>query len=344
MKPDLLPRSRPLLAATAILLISMGSPSLAQTPSIPGIGGGEINLGGSGQGGNIFDGLLQQLRGYLEQIQQIPQMAMEQIQTYVGGVLEQAQAQLEGVLGDLGIVDPDQLRDQLLTQPPDEVLDPRVPAAVQTMGVEASVAGRTIAQATLGETGQARIKQELEAIVQTVDNSQDLAKASGERMQADQQAADKATQMAEQSAQWAQETSGSANQVQQLARQAQSRTSTQDVLKLLSQQTAGNGQIMAQLSAQLGGNANQLGQVAGQLSSHSAQNANAAELQAQAVQLAANQATSAEEANILLSGATLNLTEINDQMRGERIAKIIQQQAETARLGKTNFVNYRLLY
>ena len=327
---------------SALILTSAPTPP-AQAQISPGINGGEINLSNPGQFSNPLDGLLQQLQGYLDQIQQMPQMAMEQVQTYLGGVLEQAQASLDGVLGDLGIVDPDQMREQLLAETENPV-DPRVPNSVQNLGVEAAVAGRTISQATLGEEGQARIKQELEAIVQTVSDSEAVSTASVELTEPDQQAADNAVQAADQSTQYAQSASNAAGQGEQLASQAQSRTSTQDVLKLLSQQTAGNGQIMAQLSAQLGGSANQLGQVSSQLANNSAQNANAAQLQLQAVQLAANQATSAEEANILLSGATLNLTEINDQMRGERIAKLIEQQAETARLGKANYVNYRLLY
>ncbi len=329
------------IAPIASLLLTTTPIPIAQAQVSPGINGGEINLGLNQ--GNPLDGLLQQLQGYLEQIQQMPAMAMEQVQTYIGGVLDQAQAQLEGVLGELGIVDPDQMREQLLTQE-DNPVDPRVPAAVQNLGVEAAIAGRSISQATLGEEGQARIKQELEAIVQTVSDSEAISTASVQLQNPDQQAADNAIQASDQSAQSARDAASAAAQGEQLAGQAQSRTSTQDVLKLLSQQTAGNGQIMAQLSAQLGGNANQLGQVSSQLANNSSQNANAAQLQLQVVQLAANQATSAEEANILLSGATLNLTEINDQMRGERIAKVIEKQAETARLGKTNYVNYRLLY
>ena len=327
--------------ALAALFLSAGPISIVQAQVSPGINGGEINLG-SNQG-NPLDGLLQQLQGYLEQIQQMPAMAMEQVQTYLGGVLDQAQAQLEAALGELGIVDPDQMREQLLAQE-DKPVDPRVPSSVQNLGVEAAIAGRSISQATLGEEGQARIKQELEAIVQTVGDSEAISTASVQLQDPDQQASDNAIQASEQSAQSAQDAASAASQGDQLAGQAQSRTSTQDVLKLLSQQTAGNGQIMAQLSDQLGGSANQLAQVSSQLANNSAQNANAAQLQLQAVQLAANQATSAEEANILLSGATLNLTEINDQMRGERIAKVIEKQAETARLGKTNYVNYRLLY
>jgi len=327
---------------SALILTTAPIPSVHAQVS-PGINGGEISLGGAGQFSNPLDGLLQQLQGYLDQIRQMPQMAMEQVQTYIGGVLEQAQAGLDNVLGDLGIVDPDQMREQLLAET-ENAIDPRVPSSVQNLGVEAAVAGRTIAQATLGEEGQARIKQELEAIVQTVSDSEAVSTASVGLTEPDQQAAENSVEVADQSAQYAQSASNAAGQGEQLAGQAQSRTSTQDVLKLLSQQTAGNGQIMAQLSAQLGGSANQLGQVSSQLSNNSAQNANAAQLQLQTVQLAANQATSAEEANILLSGATLNLTEINDQMRGERIAKLIEQQAETARLGKANYVNYRLLY
>lgn len=326
--------------AIASLFLTTSSIPRAQAQPSPGINGGEINLGTSS---NPFDGLLQQLQGYLEQIQQMPAMAMEQVQTYVGGILDQAQAQLDGVLGELGIVDPDQMREQLLAQQENPV-DPRVPSSIQNLGVEAAVVGRTISQATLSTEGQARIKRELEGIVQTVSDSETVSTASVELMEPDQQAADNAVQAADQSAQSAQNAANSAGQGDQLAGQVQTRTSTQDVLKLLSQQTAGNGQIMAQLSAQLGGSANQLGQVSSQLANNSAQNANAAQLQLQAVQLAANQATSAEESNILLGGATLNLTEINDQMRGDRIARAIEKQAETARLGKANYVNYRLLY
>lgn len=307
----------------------------------PGFNGGEVRVE-SGQNAP-FDGLLQQLQGYLDQIRQMPAMAMEQVQTYIGGILDQAQAQLEEVLGALGLVDPEQMRKQLWAQPGDPV-DPRVPSSVQNLGVEGAIAGRTLSQATLGQQGQARIQQTLEAIVQTVGDAEEMAQSATGRVQPDQGAADNALQTADQATQATQEAVGSAVQGEALASQAQSLTSTQDVLKLLSQQTAGNGQIMAQLSAQLGGSTNQLGQVSSQLASHSAQNASAAQLQLQAVQLAAHQATAAAEANLLLGGATLNLTEINDQMRGDRIAKVIAQQAETARLSKTNFVNYRLLY
>lgn len=323
-------------STTAALLLGI-TPSPAQALPAPlGALGNFGDIGGQLTEG--LNGLVSQLQNYLQQIQAMPEIAIAQAQTYLGQLLE-SNPEITTALGELGIVDPDQIRQTLLEA---AVRDDRMPAGLTNLGVEAALAGRTIAQGTLSQAGQTRIKQELEAVVETVGDSQALADAAGERVATDQQAAANTVQAATQAESYGVQSNAFATQGSQLASQAQAATSTQDVLKLLAQQTANNGQIMSQVSAQLGGSSNQLSQLATQLNSHSNQNANSAALQAKSVELAASTATSLEENNLLLSGATLNLTELNDQQRGQRMAQAIKDQAEAGRLSQVNRASYRL--
>ena len=328
-------RLQTLVASTTAAMLLAVAPQPAQANPLEGFG----NIGGQLTDG--LNGIVAQLQNYLQQIQAMPEIALEQAQTYLGELLE-GNPEITAALGDLGIVDPDEIRQTLLEAAAEG--DQRLPAGLANSGVEATLAGRTIAQGTLGAEGQARIKQELEGIVETVGDSQALADAANERVATDQQAADNSLQAATQGEEYGIQSNAFANQGSQLSAQAQAATSTQDVLKLLAQQTANNGQIMSQMSAQLGGSSNQLSQLATQLNSHSNQNANSAALQAKSVELAASTATSLEENNVLLSGATLNLAELNDQQRGERIAQSIQDQAEAGRLGQVNRTSYRLAF
>jgi len=334
-------RLKALAASTTIALSLAAHPVPAQASTLPGLGnlgdiGGQLTEGVN----NAIGGIVTQLQTYLQQLQALPEVAMEHAQTYLGELLE-GNPDVTAALGELGIVDPDQVRQTLLDA---AVTDGRMPAGLPNVGVEAAIAGRTIAQGTLSQEAQARTKAELESIVETVSDSQALAQAATERVAPDQQAADNAVQAANQAESYSTQSDTFATEGSQLAGQAQSATSTQDVLKLLTQQTANNGLIMSQLSAQLGGSSNQLGQLASQLNSHSNQNASSAELEAKAVELSASIATSLEENNVLLGGATLNLAELNDAQRGERMAQAIKDQAEAGRLSQVNRASYRLAY
>ena len=161
-------RFKTLAASTTLAILLASSP--AQASTLPG---GLNDIGDQITEGinNGISGIVAQLQNYLQQIQAMPDIALEQAQTYMGELL-QGNPDIAAALGELGIVDPDQLRQLLLD---DSETVSRAPAGIASVGLEAAIAGRTIAQGTLSQEGQARIKQELEGVVQTVGDSQALA-------------------------------------------------------------------------------------------------------------------------------------------------------------------------
>ena len=317
------------LALSVSLLAVSGQGAFAQTNT---------------QGGkNPLASLLKQVQDLISQIQAKPQELMEQIKSQVGQTWEGLEGEITKVAGDLGIVDPNKARKTIQEQAKTAKGNPDIPAIVQGQGLEATIVGQSVAQTTLGQEGQRQSKKNLEGIIQTAADSQQLADGSAAITSTDMQAAQSSQQSAQQSGQMGQDSTESAQNVGQMGQQAQFRTSSQDILKLLAQQNAGSGNILAKISGQLGGSAGQLGSLSSQLANNSSQNANSAKLQAAQVQLLANQATSMEGLKQQGAATNLTLSGINEQMRGEQQSRIVQQQAEANQLARINRSGYRLL-
>ena len=317
------------LALSISLLAVSGQGAFAQTTS---------------QGGkNPLASLLKQVQDLISQIQAKPQELMEQIKSQVGQTWEGLEGEITKVAGDLGIIDPNKARKTIQEQAKTAKGNPDIPAIVQGQGLEATIVGQSVAQTTLSQEGQRQSKKNLEGIIQTAADSQQLADGSAAITSMDMQAAQSSQQSAQQSDQMGQDSTESAQNVGQIGQQAQSRTSSQDILKLLAQQNAGSGNILAKISGQLGGSAGQLGNLSSQLANNSSQNASSAKLQAAQVQLLANQATSMEGLKQQGAATNLTLSEMNEQMRGEQQSRIVQQQAEANQLARINRSGYRLL-
>ncbi|KAM3095552.1 hypothetical protein ACKFKG_13140 [Phormidesmis sp. 146-35] len=317
------------LALSISLLAASGQGAFAQTTSQGG--------------GNPLASLLKQVQDLISQIQAKPQELMEQIQSQVGQTWEGLEGEITKVAGDLGIIDPNKARKTIQEQAKTAKGTPDIPAIVQGQGLEATIVGQSVAQTTLSQEGQRQSKKNLEGIIQTAADSQQLANGSAAITSTDMQAAQSSQQSAQQSGQMGQDSTESAQNVGQIGQQAQSRTSSQDILKLLAQQNAGSGNILAKISGQLSGSAGQLGNLSSQLANNSSQNANSAKLQAAQVQLLANQATSMEGLKQQGAATNLTLSGINEQMRGEQQSRIVQQQAEANQLARINRSGYRLL-
>jgi hypothetical protein len=139
--------------------------------------------------------------------------------------------------------------------------------------------------------------------------------------------ADVSQQIAANSVTFAQNSLSRSQQVDGLSQQAQAALSTQDVLKIVAQQNAGNSAILANIASQFGNNANQVGNVASQLGQLSEQNSQVAEQNSQRAQIDAQQL--ALQVQQTQQGATslLNLDQINASLKGDRQDRLIERNS-----------------
>ncbi|MBD1856161.1 MULTISPECIES: hypothetical protein [Leptolyngbya] len=287
--------------------------------------------------GDFFGSLLQQVQDFLGQIAAKPQELLAYLQAQLGT----AQEEIAQIAGELGLIDPDEGKQAI--ESPQTRGNTDMPTLVKNQGTTATIVSRSVAQTTLSKEGQRQSKENLEGIIQTAADSRSLAEEASAVTSADSQAAQTAQQTAQESSRAGQESAQDAQEVDQLGNQAQSRTSSQDILKLIARQNGGQGSILARLSQQLSGNSGQLGTLSGQLANNSGQNANLARLQAAQVQIAANQSSSLETLKQQGAANALTLSEMNEQIRGQRQADLIARQAEGNQLMKINSAGFRLM-
>jgi len=319
----------------ALTLLQHQSTALAQARPQP-------NGGGIG-------GLLQQVNDFISQAQAVAEDTISSLQSQAGDFLSSIaeDLNLDGLMGELGQLDPQALQEELLgqlTEGVEGILNPQMPSAVEIDGVEGAVIAQTVAQKTLGIEGQRQSQTNLEMIVETANSSADLVELAAGASEDDAQTADDADNLSQEGDEASRSADQSLQALQQQAGEAQAATSSQDVLKIISQQTAENGSILSALSAQLGVNGNQLGGLSNQLASNSSQNANLASLQASQVQLSAAQAASLETLKQQGAAANLTLNQINEMQRGERQAELIAGQGAPNRLAQINRTAMRLIY
>lgn len=287
--------------------------------------------------GNFLGSLLQQVQDFLGQISAKPQELLAYLQSQLGI----AQNEITRIAGELGAIDPDEGKRSI--ESPQTRGNNDMPTVVKNQGTTATIVSRSIAQTTLSKEGQRQSKENLEGIIQTAANSQSLAEGAFAVTSADADAAQNAQRSAQESTRAGQESTQDAQEVDQLGNQAQSRTSSQDILKLIARQNGGQGTILSRLSQQLGGNSGQLGMLSTQLANNSGQNASLARLQAAQVQIAANQSSSLETLKQQGAATALTLSEMNEQIRGQRQADLIARQAEGNQLMKINTSGFRLM-
>jgi len=290
---------------------------------------GEVQANQGGMGG-----LLQQVQDLIAQVETVAQDTLSSLESQAGdlwGSISEG-LNLDEITGELGQIDPQKMQEELLSrlhEGIDGVLNPHAPTAVQADGIETVAIGDAVSERTLGVEGQRQSQANLEAIVETAASSADMVDAATTTSETDAQTADDANQESRAA-------DRALRAVQQQADRAQAATSSQDVLKLLAQQTAGNGEIFAAMSGQVGGLSNQL-------AGNSAQNANLAQLQAAQVQLNASAATSLESLEQQGAATTLTLNEMYEVQRGQRQAELIDGQGPSNRLTRINRTAMRLM-
>jgi vacuolar-type H+-ATPase subunit I/STV1 len=299
-------------------------------------------------GGDFIGGLLQQVQDLVSQVQSVAEDTISTFGSQAGEFLSSiaGDLNLDEIMGELGQIDPQKMQEELLSRLEEGLgglLDPHLTGAAQVDGLEGVVIADTVAQKTLGEEGQRQSQTNLEMIVETATSSAELVEAAADASQTDAQTAQEADDLSEESDEASRSADESLQSLQQQASEAQAATSSQDVLKIISSQTAENGSILSALSAQLGANGNQLGGLSNQLASNSSQNANLASLQAAQVQLNAAQATSLETLKQQGAAANLTLNQINEMQRGDRQAEQIASQGPSDRLARINRSAMRLM-
>ncbi|MBD1847557.1 hypothetical protein H6F89_29975 [Cyanobacteria bacterium FACHB-63] len=310
--------------------------TLALTVSLLAMSG-QAALASQQPRGDLLGSLLQQVQDFLGQISAKPQELLAYLQSQLG----LAQNEITRIAGELGVIDPDEGKQAI--ESPQTRGNNDMPTVVKNQGTTATIVSRSVAQTTLSKEGQRQSKENLEGIIQTAANSQSLAEGAFAVTSADSEAAQNAQRSAEESARAGQESAQNAQEVDQIGNQAQSRTSSQDILKLIARQNGGQGTILARLSQQLGANSGQLGMLSTQLANNSGQNASLARLQAAQVQIAANQSSSLETLKQQGAANALTLSEMNEQIRGQRQADLIARQAEGNQLMKINAAGFRLM-
>jgi hypothetical protein len=312
--------------------------TLALTVSLLAVSGQAAFASQQPQGSGFSLGsLLQQVQDFLGQISAKPQELLAYLQSQLGV----AQEEIARIAGELGVIDPDEGKQAI--ESPQTRGNNDMPTVVKNQGTTATIVSRSVAQTTLSKEGQRQSKESLEGIIQTAADSQTLAEGAFAVTSADSEAAQNAQRSAQESDRAGQESTQDAQEVDQLGNQAQSRTSSQDILKLIALQNGGQGSILARLSQQLSGNSGQLGTLSGQLANNSGQNASLARLQAAQVQIAANQSSSLETLKQQGAANALTLSEMNEQIRGQRQADLIARQAEGNQLLKVNSSGFRLM-
>jgi hypothetical protein len=245
----------------------------------------------------------------------------------LGQYLPQVQAAITESIGQLGLPDPSKAEAEVLAQIKGAFNSAGLNDTLLNQGLVTSAITNSSIQNVLGEDGQARLKKTLEDMLVNAQNVGQLSLNTATGASNSNAVADISQQIAANSVTFAQNSLSRSQQVDSLSQQAQAALSTQDVLKIVAQQNAGNSAILANIASQFGNNANQVGNVANQLGQLSEQNSQVAEQNSQRAQIDAQQL--ALQVQQTQQGATslLNLDQINASLKGDRQDRLIERNS-----------------
>ncbi|MBD2316552.1 hypothetical protein [Phormidium tenue] len=296
------------LATCSILLLSP-HPADAQVPLPPEL-----------------TGLIQQVNQLITSINS-GDFLKAQMDKLLGQYLPQVQAAITQSIGQLGLPDPSKAEATVFAQIKGTFNSAGLNDTLINQGVVTSAITNTSIQNVLGEEGQARLKKTLEDMLVNAQKVGQLSLNTATGAENSTAIADVSQQIAANSVTFAQNSLSRSQQVDGLSQQAQAALSTQDVLKIVAQQNAGNSAILANIASQFGNNASQVGNVANQLGLLSEQNSQVAEQNSQRAQIDAQQL--ALQVQQTQQGATslLNLDQINASLKGDRQDRLIERNS-----------------
>jgi tRNA nucleotidyltransferase/poly(A) polymerase len=274
-----------------------------------------------------------ELTGLVQQVNQLitsinsGDFLKSQMDKLLGQYLPQVQAAITESIGLLGLPDPSKAEAEVLAQIKGAFNSAGLNDTLLNQGVVTSAITNTSIQNVLGEEGQARLKKTLEDMLVNAQNVGQLSLNTATGAETSKAIAEVSQQIAANSVTFAQNSLARSQQIDGLSQQAQAALSTQDVLKIVAQQNAGNSAILANIASQFGNNANQVGNVASQLGQLSEQNSQVAEQNSQRAQIDAQQL--ALQVQQTQQGATslLNLDQINASLKGDRQDRLIERNS-----------------
>jgi hypothetical protein len=274
-----------------------------------------------------------ELSGLIEQVNQLissinsGDFLKAQLDKVLGQYLPQMQTAIAESIGQLGLPDPSKAEAAVLATIQGAFNSAGLNDTLMNQGMVTSSITNTSVQDVLGENGQARLKKTLEDMLVNAQNVGQLSLNTATGAENSTAIADVSQQIAANSVTFAQNSLSRSQQVDGLSQQAQAALSTQDVLKIVAQQNAGNSAILANIASQFGNNANQVGNVANQLGLLSEQNSQVAEQNSQRAQIDAQQL--ALQVQQTQQGATslLNLDQINASLKGDRLDRAMERNS-----------------
>lgn len=278
----------------------------------------------SGSAGGSLDGIFgDAMKGFQEALNQLQQLRESTIGRAVEAIIRgdnPLAGLLREVFGELNLIDPNQLNEQLNKDLESNSDNTRLDQAnpVQVRNQRAAAGSITNARQSAGQIlsreNQQRMAKELNNLRQQL--AQVGSQAGG------------STQLSQQASQLSQQANQLSQQSQQTAKQAQTRVSTQDALKDLNNITANVSAQLGQISTQGAAQAGQMANVSGQLGVMA---------NMEAVQLAR-----LNDMTVSLATANQNLADVNSLMRGQEQARQMERRGDVNRLTQLNSIGYRL--
>jgi tRNA nucleotidyltransferase/poly(A) polymerase len=274
-----------------------------------------------------------ELTGLVQQVNQLitsinsGDFLKSQMDKLLGQYLPQVQAAITESIGLLGLPDPSKAEAEVLAQIKGAFNSAGLNDTLLNQGVVTSAITNTSIQNVLGEEGQARLKKTLEDMLVNAQNVGQLSLNTATGAETSKAIAEVSQQIAANSVTFAQNSLARSQQIDGLSQQAQAALSTQDVLKIVAQQNAGNSAILANIASQFGNNASQVGNVASQLGQLSEQNSQVAEQNSQRAQIDAQQLSLQVQQTQQGATSLLNLDQINASLKGDRQDRLIERNS-----------------
>jgi uncharacterized protein YoxC len=325
------------------------------------IGGvtGAINgvTGAISEGSQELQDLIKKLtapiQAYIDKIKSQVEEAIgsstDAIDDVLGGILGDVTGAIDELLGDMGLPDPEKVKDAIakartegnISRTPISMVNPVLQSSV-LQSVNSVLTARTDAGFILSEEAQAANKEELERLAEGVSTAVQQGEASNNLSTQASEITTQSGELATQAGTIATQAGTLTSQAAQTATQAQSRVSTQDAIKDLNTLTAN-------VSSQLGGLATQGAIEAGQLTQLSAQSAvqagqlsNISRQTGTSIQLQSGQLLRQQQMVTGLAAANQNLADLNELAQGQEQDRIIQGNGAANRLSRANSTSYRL--
>lgn len=311
-------------------LLKEGAGLIQNPGNLPNSTGGISNIlggllggsssGGSSTGGGIFGDAM---RGFQEALNQLQRLRDSTIGRAVEAIIRgdnPLSGLLREVFGEMNLIDPNQLNEQLKKDMESNSGRTRIDQAnpVQVRNQRAAAGSITNARESAGQIlsreNQQRMAKELNQL------RQQLAEVGSQ--------VGGSTQLSQQASQLSQQANQLSQQSQKTAQQAQTRVSTQDALKDLNNISANMSAQLGQISTQGAAQAGQLANVSGQLGVMA--NMEAAQL------------ARLNEVTVGIAAANQNLADVNSLMRGQEQARQMERRGDVNRLTQLNNIGYRL--